>query len=108
MGSLEPAHKDAAGELVWTGQLQVSEDEWTVESKGLSVKVRLRVFSALPPWSALTRPLDQYTLACHLHSTIFDQAALHISLPIFLPSSPVDLSAADPEAGPSNLPAYSA
>ncbi|GAA6002368.1 uncharacterized protein JCM10292_006624 [Rhodotorula paludigena] len=87
MGSLEPVPKDSAGELVWTGELQVPEDEWTVESKGLSVK---------------------YTLACHLHSTIFDQAALHISLPIFLPSSPVDLSAADPEAGPSNLPAYSA
>ncbi|GJN87516.1 hypothetical protein Rhopal_000466-T1 [Rhodotorula paludigena] len=38
MGSLEPAHKDMAGELVWTGELQVPEDEWTVESKGLSVK----------------------------------------------------------------------
>ncbi|BGO90355.1 hypothetical protein NBRC10512_001785 [Rhodotorula toruloides] len=88
-GTLEHDEKLQGERLVWRGEVQVPQGDWTVESKGLDVK---------------------YTLNCHLHSTVFAQAALHISLPLFLPSAPapVDLSASDqPVASSSALPPYS-
>ncbi|BGP46829.1 hypothetical protein JCM10450v2_002678 [Rhodotorula kratochvilovae] len=88
-GSLEPNKAHEEGILEWRGELRVPEGEYTLESKGLSVK---------------------YTLMCHLHSTIFAQAALHIPLAVFLPSLPVELSpsseSAVPEASGSALPPY--
>ncbi|BGP30835.1 hypothetical protein JCM10296v2_002593 [Rhodotorula toruloides] len=68
-GTLERDGKMQGEQVVWRGEVQVPQGDWTVESKGLDVK---------------------YTLNCHLHSTVFAQAALHISLPLFLPSAPVD------------------
>ncbi|GAA5824922.1 hypothetical protein JCM3770_002294 [Rhodotorula araucariae] len=88
-GSLEPTKSCAEDVLEWGGELRVPDGECTVDSKGLSVK---------------------YTLMCHLHSTIFAQAALHIPLALFLPSSPVELSvsrdAASSDAKGSALPPY--
>ncbi|BGP23523.1 hypothetical protein Rt10032_c02g0740 [Rhodotorula toruloides] len=86
-GTLDRDEKVRGEELVWKGQVQVPQGDWTVESKGLDVK---------------------YTLNCHLHSTVFAQAALHISLPLFLPSATVDLSPPDQStASSSALPPYS-
>ena len=105
------------GTLEWAGEMDVPEGECTVESRGLSVKVR-----SLPASLALSlsprRPSAdssrlQYTLTCHLHSTVFAKAGLHVPLPIFLPSAPVELSSPaglarepEPEASGSALPAY--
>ncbi|BGP69127.1 hypothetical protein NBRC10513v2_002465 [Rhodotorula toruloides] len=86
-GKLERDEKVQGEVVVWRGEVQVPQGDWTVESKGLDVK---------------------YTLNCHLHSTVFAQAALHISLPLFLPSAPVDFSSSEhPVASSSALPPYS-
>lgn len=39
-GTLERQEKGQGEELVWRGEIQVPPGEWTVESKGLDVKVR--------------------------------------------------------------------
>ncbi|GAA5851023.1 hypothetical protein JCM9279_005262 [Rhodotorula babjevae] len=92
-GDLAPVEAREEGTLEWTGEMEPPEGECTVESRGLSVR---------------------YTLTCHLHSTIFAKAGLHVPLPIFLPSAPVELSPPaarlarepEPEASGSALPAY--
>ncbi|TNY24488.1 hypothetical protein DMC30DRAFT_109143 [Rhodotorula diobovata] len=91
-GELVPVEAEEEGTLEWRGELEVPEGECTVESKGTSIR---------------------YTLSCHLHSTIFAKAGLHVPLAIFLPSSPVELrllehdaSDSAPEASGSALPPY--
>ncbi|GAA5992724.1 hypothetical protein JCM11641_004866 [Rhodosporidiobolus odoratus] len=74
-GQVERIESPAASDskktaLVWQGSVTPPPGEATVDSKGLSIK---------------------YTLGCHLVSPIFAQGSLHISLPVFLASSPVVL-----------------
>ncbi|GAA5831896.1 hypothetical protein JCM3766R1_000142 [Sporobolomyces carnicolor] len=73
----------------WQGMIQIPEGECTVESKGVAVTHKLN---------------------CHIISPVLAQAALHVSLPVFLPSSPIESSQdqLDDVVNPHDLPAYTA
>ncbi|GAA5976495.1 hypothetical protein JCM5350_001710 [Sporobolomyces pararoseus] len=71
----------------WEGTISLPDGECSVESKGVAISHKLN---------------------CHIVSPVLAQAALHISLPVFLPSTPFESSAADPnEPRSDSLPAYS-
>ncbi|GAA6025993.1 hypothetical protein JCM11491_000593 [Sporobolomyces phaffii] len=71
----------------WEGAINLPRGECTVESKGVSIS---------------------HNINCHIVSPVLAQAALHISLPVFLPSSPIEPTAPSYENPSAELPAYAA
>ncbi|GAA5834000.1 hypothetical protein JCM5353_008606 [Sporobolomyces roseus] len=70
----------------WEGTLSPPEGECTVESKGVAVR---------------------YAVNCHIVSTVLAHAALHVSLPVFLPTSLVEMEdVAIHDSSAQDLPAY--
>ncbi|GAA5960995.1 hypothetical protein JCM3765_006495 [Sporobolomyces pararoseus] len=70
----------------WEGTISLPDGECSVESKGVAISHKLN---------------------CHIVSPVLAQAALHISLPVFLPSTIFEASAPDRvEPSVDNLPAY--
>ncbi|GAA6058629.1 hypothetical protein JCM10212_004040 [Sporobolomyces blumeae] len=85
---------------VYEGTIALPDHEATVETNGLAIK---------------------YFVNCHLHSNALAHAALHVSVPVFVPSTPHELGtltnaagqghgeqlALQSEGGEGDLPAYS-
>ncbi|GAA5938452.1 uncharacterized protein JCM15063_000740 [Sporobolomyces koalae] len=75
----------------WYGSIELPDGDCSVESKGIALK---------------------YLLNCHVISPVLAQAALHISIPVFIPSTPFPPASPDQEPSTSttgdSLPAYSA
>ncbi|GAA6001999.1 hypothetical protein JCM10207_003031 [Rhodosporidiobolus poonsookiae] len=71
-GEMESLGAGSNGELQWRASVTAPPGEHTVQHEGLTIK---------------------YSVGCHVHSPVFADGKLSISLPVFLPSSPLDLDA---------------
>ncbi|GAA5910671.1 hypothetical protein JCM6882_001054 [Rhodosporidiobolus microsporus] len=65
--------------LEWVGEVTPPDNEYTIDSKGVGVK---------------------YALVVQVSSSIFADGTLRVSLPVFFPSSPIDVDGISPRAPP--------